>query len=316
MLILAKDHPLRTQLSDEGMILTRQEAHEKKLNPLRIGFINLEPNMLLAELRNARMFCHSPLPVEMVWIHMTTHKRSGRNVNLEHVDTYYSGYFEVQKSNPVDGLIISGASERIEKMKFEEIDYWEELRSIYLNVAEQIPLTMYHCWSVSASMYTRYGVQTCIYPQKIAGIVKVSKIQDNILINDMDDEISLCHSRNIYIYEEDINLLIQKGEIVALYASSEQPEALNGEKIGCCIFTDKHRRSLYNFGHIEYLPEYIANEVQRDRKQNPPILYPVYNYYTKQSDGSWHIPEYTWRSAGRILYENFINECHVQKQLR
>ena len=58
-------------------------------------------------------------------MHTSSHR--SKNVSEEHLLTFYKSFDEL-KDRKFDGMIITGAP--VEKLEFEEVDYWEELKEI------------------------------------------------------------------------------------------------------------------------------------------------------------------------------------------
>ena len=57
---------------------------------------------------------------------MASHE--SKNTAAEHLESFYKT-FENIKDNYYDGLIVTGAP--VEKMDFEEVDYWDELTQVF-----------------------------------------------------------------------------------------------------------------------------------------------------------------------------------------
>ena len=61
-------------------------------------------------------------------------------------------------------MIITGAP--VEKMKFEEVDYWPELCDIFEWAKTNVFSTLYLCWGAQAGIYYHYGVEKHMLPEK------------------------------------------------------------------------------------------------------------------------------------------------------
>ena len=57
---------------------------------------------------------------------MTSHE--SKTTAAEHMEVFYKSFEDI-KENYYDGLIITGAP--VEKLAFEEVDYWEELTKVF-----------------------------------------------------------------------------------------------------------------------------------------------------------------------------------------
>ena len=69
--------------------------------------------------------CHTPLQIEVDWLCMESH--NSKNTSQEHLMEFYKTFNEI-KDNKYDGLIVTGAP--VEKLKFEDVDYWDELTEL------------------------------------------------------------------------------------------------------------------------------------------------------------------------------------------
>ena len=78
--------------------------------------------------------------------------------------------FDEIKSQKFDGMIITGAP--VEKLDFEEVDYWDELCSIMAWSRKNVYSTMHICWGAQAGLYFHYGIPKYLLPQKISGIFR------------------------------------------------------------------------------------------------------------------------------------------------
>ena len=72
-----------------------------------------------------RLLGNTSLQVEIELIKMKSHV--SKNTSAEHLTAFYKTFPEIQDRN-FDGMIITGAP--VEQMKFEEVEYWEELCGI------------------------------------------------------------------------------------------------------------------------------------------------------------------------------------------
>ena len=113
-------------LAEENIfVMTDTRAITQDIRPLKILLLNLMPKKIETETQLSRLLGNSPLQVEFELIHTKSH--ISKNTSQEHLLSFYKTFDDV-KHQKFDGLIITGAP--VEKMPFEEVEYWEELCGI------------------------------------------------------------------------------------------------------------------------------------------------------------------------------------------
>ena len=117
------DLPAIDTLTKENVfVMTDTRAMTQDVRPLHILLLNLMPTKIDTETQLARLLGNTPLQIELELLQTATHK--AHNVSQEHMIAFYKTFSEIQDEY-FDGMIITGAP--VEKMEFEEVDYWEEL---------------------------------------------------------------------------------------------------------------------------------------------------------------------------------------------
>ena len=120
------DLPAIDTLTKENVfVMTDTRAMTQDVRPLHILLLNLMPTKIDTETQLARLLGNTPLQIELELLQTATHK--AHNVSQEHMIAFYKTFSEIQDEY-FDGMIITGAP--VEKMEFEEVDYWEELCEI------------------------------------------------------------------------------------------------------------------------------------------------------------------------------------------
>ena len=118
--------PASKILKEENIfVMNETRATTQKIRPLKLLILNIMPTKIITETQLLRLLSNSPLQIEVDWIHMASHE--SKNVSKEHLLAFYKTFDDI-KENRYDGLIITGAP--VEKLKFEEVDYWEELTQL------------------------------------------------------------------------------------------------------------------------------------------------------------------------------------------
>ena len=72
---------------------------------------------------------------------------------------FYKTFDEV-KHEKFDGLIITGAP--VEQMEFEEVNYWNELKTIMEWSLSNVYSTFHICWGAQAALYYHYGIKSIL----------------------------------------------------------------------------------------------------------------------------------------------------------
>ncbi|MBQ8406732.1 MAG: homoserine O-succinyltransferase, partial [Clostridia bacterium] len=226
--------------------------------------------------------------VEMELIHTKSHQ--SKNVAEEHLLAFYKTFDDV-KGQKFDGMIITGAP--VEHLKFEEVEYWQELCEIMEWSKTHVHSTFHICWGAQAGLYYHFGIDKKPLDKKLFGVFphKV-EYKQSILFRGFDDTFYAPHSRHTTVEREDIE------KVWDLRILSSSPDA------GVYAVTTKNGKQIFIMGHSEYDAETLDNEYRRDLSQGKPIEPPV-NYYLNGDDKN--PPVVTWRAHANLLYSNWLN---------
>ena len=155
--------PAAKTLHEENIFtIESNRAQTQDIRPLRILVVNLMPTKVATETQLARLLGNTPLQIEMQLLRMSGHE--SKNVSPEHMQTFYKTFPEV-KSEYYDGMIITGAP--IEKLPFEEVDYWPELCEIMELSKSHVYSTLHICWGAQAALYYHFGIEKHMLPEKM-----------------------------------------------------------------------------------------------------------------------------------------------------
>ena len=114
-------------LKSEGVnVMSNSDADRQDIRPLKIGLLNLMPLKIQTENQFSRLIGSTPLQIELTLIRMSEHK--SKHTSNDHMNSFYKSFDEI-KDQKFDGLIITGAP--IEHLKFNEVTYWSELKTIF-----------------------------------------------------------------------------------------------------------------------------------------------------------------------------------------
>ena len=148
------DLPAKAILEEENVfVMDNERACTQDIRPLKIAILNLMPNKLDTELHLLRSLSNTPLQVDITLFQ--TKSYTGNHTPLEHLEKFYR-YIDDVKNEKFDGLIITGAP--VEKMNFEEVDYWDELKEIMDWSKTHVYSTVHICWGAQAALYHHYNI--------------------------------------------------------------------------------------------------------------------------------------------------------------
>ena len=274
--------------SENIFVIDEQRASSQDIRPLRIAILNLMPLKIMTETDLLRLISNTPLQIELDFIDTDSHV--SKNTPREHIETFYKKFDDI-KHNNYDGLIITGAP--VEKVAFEDVDYWQELTEIFDWAKKHVTSTLYICWAALAGLYHHYGVPKYVLDRKISGVFK-HHIDDelNPLFRGFDDVFYVPHSRYSEVRREDI----EKIDGLKIIAESDES--------GIYMVMARGGREFFITGHSEYSPGTLDFEYHRDLEKgiNPAI--PA-NYYL--NDDPTQQPIVRWRSHANLLFSNWLN---------
>lgn len=276
-------------LNDENIfVMTETRAITQDIRPLKILVLNLMPKKIETETQLSRLLGNSPLQVEFEFIHTKSHV--SKHVSQEHLLSFYKTFDEI-KNEKFDGLIITGAP--VEKLDFEEVEYWDELCEIMEWSKKHVTSTFHICWGAQAGLYYHYGIKKHELPEKLSGVYKhTAEYKKSILLRGFDDEFWVPHSRNTTVLREDIEAVPE----LRILASSE--------KAGVYIISTENGKQIYVTGHSEYDADTLKNEYLRDLAAGIDPKLPE-NYFP--DDDPENEPLVRWRSHANLLYSNWLN---------
>lgn len=270
-----------------------ERAHSQDIRPLKVAIVNLMPKKEETELQLIRMLSNTSLQIDVDLVRMGSHE--SKNTSSLHLNKFYKTYEQI-KENKYDAMIITGAP--VERLEYEEIIYWEELKDVFEFARSNVFSTMFICWSAQAALHHFYGVGNKMKEDKIFGVFQYEKRRDDILVKGFDDVFSIPQSRYTYVTEEDI----EKVSDIDLIAAREDS--------GVSIASTKDNRFVFSFGHWEYDRETLKNEYLRDLEKEDTIS-PPKNYFLDDDPAKDIVVR--WRCAGNQFFANWINYCVYQE---
>ena len=283
------DLPARSKLEEENIfVMSEDRAKVQDIRPLRIVIVNLMPTKIATEIQLLRLLGNSPVQVDITLLKAENHV--SKNTSAEHLDRFYKTFSEI-RGQKFDGMIITGAP--VERLEFDEVDYWYELADIMDYSRTHVFSTLYICWGAQAALFHHFGVHKLPLEQKMFGVFP-HMIHDrlNPIFRGFDDMFFLPHSRHTDISRESVEA--HPGlEILA-----DSPES------GVAVIKDRNRRQFFITGHFEYDADTLAREYFRDRDKGLPIAVPRH-YFPNDDPGK--APFVSWRAHANLFFSNWLN---------
>lgn len=276
-------------LSEENIfVMTDERAMQQDIRPLRIVILNIMPDKIMAETQLLRLIGNTPLQVDVVLLQTATY--TPVNTSQDHLNAFYETFDDI-RDHKFDGMIITGAP--VERMDFEEVDYWEELAVIMEWSRAHVFSTLHICWGAQAGLYYHYGIPKYPLPEKKFGVF-AHALEDNTinLLRGFDDVYHVPHSRHTEVLREDIE------RDSRLHILSESAES------GIYIVSDREGRQIFVMGHPEYDRYALRREYLRDRGKGLDIAIPQ-NYFP--DDDPDRPPMVSWRGHAHLLFANWLN---------
>ena len=288
-LIIPKTLPAYDALYEENVfVMHRERALSQHIRPLEILILNLMPTKIATETQIARLLANTPIQVHMTLLQTASHAAS--HVSAAHLEAFYKTFDEV-KNNRYDGMIITGAP--VEKIDFEQVDYWQELLDIMTYANGHVFSTLYICWAAQAALYHFYGVPKYELPEKRSGIFRHQVLHpDCRLFRGFDDDFPAPHSRHTEVRAEDV----RRTPNLRILAESDEA--------GLTLVESLDHSQVFMTGHLEYDRGTLDAEYRRDlaRGMNPHVP----SHYYPNDDPS-QLPRMNWRAHAHLFYNNWLN---------
>ena len=283
------DLPVKKILESENIfVMDRDRALSQDIRPLEIVILNLMPLKEDTELQLLRSLSNTPLQVNITFIRTVSY--DSQNTAMSHLERFYSS-FEAIRCRKFDGMIITGAP--VEKLDFEEVKYWPELKAIMDWSQTNVTSTLHLCWGAQAALYHHYGIPKYNLEKKISGVYLQNTLRQKVeLTRGFDDTFLVPQSRHTTIRGEDVRK-VSSLEILA-----------ESDVTGPYLILDKDGKNIFVTGHPEYDAMTLNSEYVRDmgRGLNPEI---PFNYYPDNDPAKK--PMRSWRCHANTLYSNWLN---------
>ena len=269
-------------------VMDNTRATTQDIRPLKIVVLNLMPLKITTETDLIRLLSNTPLQMEVSFMKLKSH--TPKNTPIEHMMMFYRD-FEKMRDEKFDGMIITGAP--VEQMDFEDVNYWDEITTIFDWARNHVTSTLYICWAAQAGLYYHYGIPKYPLAKKMFGVFRQHTLCPHLpIFRGFDDVFYMPHSRHTEVRKEDI---LSNPELTLIADSPEN---------GVSMVMARGGREFFITGHMEYASNTLDNEYKRDKDIRDDVDMPV-NYYRDNNPDNE--PLVTWRAHANLLYHNWIN---------
>ena len=269
-------------------VMDNTRATTQDIRPLKIVILNLMPLKITTETDLIRLLSNTPLQMEVSFMKLKSH--TPKNTPIEHMMMFYRD-FEKMRDEKFDGMIITGAP--VEQMDFEDVNYWDEISTIFDWARNHVTSTLYICWAAQAGLYYHYGIPKYPLEKKMFGVFRQHTLCPHLpIFRGFDDVFYMPHSRHTEVRKEDI---LANPELTPIAHSPEN---------GASMVMARGGREFFITGHMEYASNTLDNEYKRDKDIRDDVDMPV-NYYRDNNPDKE--PLVTWRAHANLLYHNWIN---------
>lgn len=188
-------------------------------------------------------------------------------------------------------MIITGAP--VEKMPFEEVNYWQEISEIMDWSKTNVTSVLHICWGAQAALYHHYGIGKIGLSAKCSGVYSHVITDLTVdLVRGFSDLFTAPHSRYTSVSIDEV----RNHPDLRLLSYSEDA--------GVFIVQSKDNKNIMITGHLEYDATTLADEYSRDVAKGLEIDVPV-NYFP--NDDPDNEPINTWRAHTHLLFSNWLN---------
>ena len=287
-IVIPKDIPAYSTLNKENIfVMTSKRATTQDIRPIEIGILNLMPTKIETETQLMRLLSNSPLQINLTLIGTQTYR--SKNTSAAHLDRFYKNFSDI-KDKRFDGMIITGAP--VENLEFDEVFYWEELKSVFEFCKTNVTSTVLICWGAQAALNYFYDIPKYPLKEKLFGVFEhTKKVKFDRLFKGFDDVFYIPHSRHTYNKKEDI----EKVKELKILCSSK--------KAGAAIVKSRDDKFIFVTGHMEYDKLTLKAEYERDLNKGLKIA-PPENYFTDLENLE---VQTKWTAAANLFFANWLN---------
>lgn len=277
-----------------GFLLTSGKWHNSYLtDPVSILVVNLMPTKEATEHQFLQIFDSLDQDVELTFLYPATHRFKGTPYST--ISKAYVSLVDIEGSS-FDGLIFTGAP--VEQLNFQQVDYWEEFRTICDWAERHTKETLLECWAALGGLYNDHQIDKQQLPNKLFGIYGATDIEQ-----DSDDawhiQLPLRIPQSRHSTPRNPNHFPSDLKVIA-----------DSKEIGPLIYYSSSKHRTYITGHPEYEIDTLAKEFYRDQKKQLPISEP-HDYFTNSKSGDIN---YNWRQSSIQIYQSWL-DIFTQKKV-
>ena len=274
--------PATEILENENIfVMTEHRAMHQDIRPI----LNLMPTKIVTETQLLRKLSNTPLQIEVEFLKTASY--IPQHTDPTHLDTFYTTFDEI-KERRYDGMIITGAP--LDYIEFEDVTNWNEVCRIMDWCKSHVHCTLHLCWGAFAGLHYYYGIQKVDYEKKLSGVYEHTVVKKNSpFFRGFDDVFYAPQSRAMGMRREDIEA-IDELELMAI-----------SEEAGVTIVKTKDSHHFFMTCHDA---DTLAKEYFRDLEKGMNPQMPC-NYFP--DDDPSKAPIVRWRSAGQLLFSNWLN---------
>lgn len=286
----------------EGLDVRLPNQVDDSLPAIKIGFLNMMPDTALAA--TERQFLRLLTANSNVNCYFYPFGIAGvvRSEQAKlHTDEYYID-FDSLKLMDVDALIITGAN--VSQPLLQNEAFWSELVQVLSWARINVRSTVCSCLATHAAVKVFYDLDRKHMGEKCWGVFEHQVLSpQNALVENIDSNILMCHSRFNDISQQD-------------FALHNVDVLIDSPQVGVQLACEKDMKTIYFQGHPEYddislLKEYkreIIRYLSQQRNDYPPV---PKNYFNRASLDE--IEKYRWLVEKEDVAEVLIAEFPENK---
>ena len=282
--------PATKILEDENIfVMNEYRATHQDIRPLSVLILNLMPTKIVTETQLLRKLSNTPLQIQVEFLQ--TKSYTGSHTDPSHLQQFYYTFDQI-KDRRYDGMIITGAP--LDYVDYEDVAYWDEVCEIMEWTKTHVHCTFHLCWGAYAGLYYHYGIRKYDLPIKLFGVLphRIHRPKQP-LFRGFDDIFMAPQSRATDVHLKDV---MEHPELEIL-ATTE------GGSLAIAKTSDN--RQFFVTCHTEYDRETLKLEYDRDMAKGLDSVKVPLNYFP--DDDPTKEPRVTWKSAGQLLYSNWLN---------
>lgn len=275
--------------------LAKKSQGKVPMKLLEIGILNLMPTKQETEEQFINLLSHSEQNIALSFFYPETHqfRYSSAAAVKNNYDTLANGL-----KQSMDAWIVTGAP--LEKLSFEKVDYWHEIRAAFTTFSKQEVPVIYECWAAQAALYQQYGFQKKLRKQKLSGVFiadTIIKTSQLIIGFGAGGLFRMPQSRYTDI------AFPQSGLPNELEVIASAPD------VGPMVLADRVTNAVFVTGHPEYTQYTLDREYKRDCQRGL-VVEPPHNYYLNDTKNQI---SNSWITTSRLFYRNWVGQVVRKK---